>query len=512
MIILRPYQEQAIEGLREGFKAGHIRQVLSASTGAGKSVIMLEMVRSAVEKNSKIIFICERRNLIEQFSRHLDSEGIDHGIIMAGHWRYRPRALVQVATAQTLERMSEWPEFSVAFVDELHASMRKSIVRMIESNPTLKVVGATATPFHKLIGKYFTNVVSAPPMVELVRVGNLVPFRVFVSHEINTVGLKVVAGEWQKDELEVRGRQIVGDIVTDYLKLSGDVFGRKSKTICFSCGIAHGEELVTKFNEVGVNAIQLASGVDEEFKKDVLEEFSRPNSEIDMLISVDMLSRGFDQTDIEHVILARPLKKSFSQHVQMIGRGARSHDGKTLCVVQDHCNNWLRFANEWEEFFHNGVTELSDGVDQKPKKEPTQKEKDAAKCPKCTALWPSNSDTCVNCGYVRIKTSKVTAAPGEMFELSASGKREKYSSEFKEQWYQGLIAVIRRSGKNENRAYHLYKQKFNIAPAWQKIAGSVNSLAAMDAAAYLKRANIAYYKQSKKLPPIKTLEQIRGSA
>lgn len=131
---------------------------------------------------------------------------------------------------------------------------------------------------------------------------------------------------------------------------------------------------------------------------------------------------------------------------------------------------------------------MSDGVDQKPKKEPTKKEKDAAKCPKCTALWPSNSDTCVNCGYVRIKTSQVTAAPGEMLELSASGKREKYSIEYKEQWYQGLISVIRLSGKNENRAYHLYKEKFKVAPAWQKIPGSINSLAAMDAADLLEKS------------------------
>ena len=85
-----------------------------------------------------------------------------------------------------------------------------------------------------------------------------------------------------------------------------------------------------------------------------------------------------------------------------------------------------------------------------------------------------------------------------MFELSASGKREKYSSEYKEQWYQGLISVIRLSGKNENRAYHLYKEKFKVAPAWQKIPGFVNSLAAMDAAAYMKRANIAYAKKSRR--------------
>lgn len=490
---LRPYQNSAIDGLREGFRAGHVRQILSASTGAGKSVIMMDMVRNAVEKGSRTIFICERRNLVDQFSAHLDRAGIEHGILMAGHWRFKPEAMVQVASAQTLERMESWPAFSIAFIDEIHATMRKSVVNMIESRPALKIVGATATPFHPLIAKHFTNVVSAPPMSELVDMGNLVPFRVFIAHEIDTDGVKLVAGEWQKDELETRGRQIVGDIVMDYVRLSSEVFGRKSKAICFSCGIAHGAELAQGFADVGVNAVQLASGVDEDFKAEVLREFSKVESSIDVLISVDMLSRGFDQTDIEHVILARPLKKSFSQHVQMIGRGARSHEGKSLCVVQDNAGNWLRFADDWEEFFSNGVSALVGKADSKPKKEPSKKEKEAAKCPKCGSVWPGRSDTCLHCGHTRVRANDVSALPGELVELK-TGKKDKYTSEYKENWYRGMIGLLRQRGKNENRAYHLYREKFGIDPAWKKEAGTITQ----DVVSYLQRANIAFAKSAKK--------------
>jgi superfamily II DNA or RNA helicase len=491
---LRPYQTQAIDDLRQGFRAGHIRQILSASTGAGKSVVMLDMVRNAVEKGSRTIFICERRNLVEQFSAHLDRAEVEHGILMAGHWRFRPGAMVQVASAQTLERMESLPAFSIAFIDEIHASMRKSVVKMIETRPSLKVVGATATPFHPLLAKYFTNVVSAPSMAALVEMGNLVPFRTFVAHEIDTTGVKVVAGEWQKDELETRGRQIVGDIVMDYVKLSQDVFGRKSKAICFSCGIAHGAELMQNFLDVGVNAVQLASGVDEDFKTEVLREFSKADSNIDILISVDMLSRGFDQTDIEHVILARPLKKSFSQHVQMIGRGARPHEGKTFCLIQDHAGNALRFADDWDEFYHNGAAALVGKADAKPKKEPTQKEKEAAKCPKCGSLWPSRADVCLNCGHTRVRQNDVSALPGELFELKAGSKKEKFSSEYKESWYYGMLELLRTSGKNENRAYHLYREKFGVDPAWKKSYGVVTA----DVVGYLQRANIAFAKSKKR--------------
>lgn len=490
---LRPYQTAAIDGLRDGFRAGHVRQILSASTGAGKSVIMMDMVRHAVEKGSRTIFICERRNLVEQFSAHLDRSGIDHGILMAGHWRFRPYSMVQVASAQTLERMDSWPAFSVAFIDEVHATMRKSVVTMIEKRPTLKIVGATATPFHPLIAKHFTNVVSAPPMAELVGMGNLVPFRVFIAHEIDTEGVKVVAGEWQKDELETRGRRIVGDIVSDYLRLSHEVFGRNSKAICFSCGIAHGAELVQAFAESGINAVQLASGVDEDFKADVLREFSKVESAIDVLISVDMLSRGFDQTDIEHVILARPLKKSFSQHVQMIGRGARSHDGKKLCVIQDNAGNWLRFADDWDEFYRNGAAGLVGNADAKPKKEPSKKEKERAKCSKCGSLW-AGGDMCLHCGHVRVRVNDVSAIPGQMLEFKAAEKKEKFSSEYKKDWYHGMIALLRSRGKNDNRAYFLYQEKFGIKPCWNKESGTITQ----DVVNYLTKANIAFSKSARK--------------
>ena len=388
--------------------------------------------------------------------------------MMAGHSSKNNKSLVQVASVQTLEKCDSWPDIDIVFLDELHVLMRKSVINMIETRPTLRIVGATATPFNPLIAKYFTNVVSVVTMKELIDLENLVPFRIFVAHEIDTKGVKVLAGDWQRDELEQRGQQIVGDIVSDYLKLSMDVFGGFRKTICFSCGIAHGAELVSKFAEAGVNAVQLASGVDDEYKKEVLADFAKPESGIDMLISVDMLARGYDQTDIEHVILARPLKKSFSQHVQMVGRGARSHDGKEICVIQDHTGNWLRFLNDWNELYHNGVTELNSEADKKSRKEPTDKQKDAAKCPKCGCIWPGRSDICAHCGHVRQRKNDAENMPGEMIELTGSEKPEKFSSEMKESWYQMMLGYCRKHNKKEGSAYFWYQAKFKVQPNWKK--------------------------------------------
>lgn len=495
---LRPYQESSKDALREGIRSGHVRQVLCASTGAGKSIVMLSMIQNAVEKGSKVLFICERRILVAQFSMHLDRAGIGHGVMMAGTWRHRPQELVQVASAQTIEKMESLPIFDICFIDEIHACMRKSIINLIKTRPNMKIIGATATPFNPKLAEHFSNIVNVVTMKELIAEGHLVPFRVFMAHEVNTDGVKLVAGEFKADDLEGRARQITGDVVSDYIRIANEIHGEQRKAICFSCGVAHGAELAQKFNEAGVNAVQISYKDDDEYKADVLKEFAKPETAIKVLISSDILERGFDQSDIDIVILGKPVKKSFSKFVQMIGRGARPHPDKSFVTIIDHGSNWLRFSEEWESLFHDGVQVLSGAPDAKPKREPTELEKKRAKCGRCGAVWPGNSDICANCGNVRTRRNEVVAVPGEMLELTGAPKKEKYSSEFKEQWYHGLIAHLRATGKNENRAYHLYREKFKVDPAWKKVAGSQLTPAAMDARNYLQRANIAFAKSAKR--------------
>lgn len=493
-MILRPYQNNSIEALRNGFRENHIRQILCAATGAGKSVIALSMIESAQLKNSRVLFICERRILVEQFSAHLDTLKLEHGVLMASHWRFRPQYPIQVASAQTLEKMESLPKFDIIFIDEAHAAMRKSVIDMFARFPTTRVIGLTATPFSPKLSPHFTNVVNVITMRELVDDGHLVPFRVFAAKEIDTDGLKTAFdGEFEREGMETRARQITGDVVSDYIRLSTEIYGELRKGIVFTSGIAHGTDLAQKFNEAGVNAVQISSNDDDEYKAEVLKDFKRADSEIKLVLSSEILERGFDQSDIDFVILAKAIKKSFSKYVQMIGRGARPHPGKGFCVIQDHGSNWLRHLSNWESLYSEGVHELSSDPDKKDKKEPTPKEREAAKCHKCGAIWPGNSDTCAHCGATRIRQNNVTVVPGEMKELT-SAKADKYSSEYKEKFYQGMIGLFRSQGKNEGRAFFLYKEKFGIEPTWKKQAVEPS----IEVANYVRSRNIAYAKSMKR--------------
>lgn len=475
---LRGYQVESIEGLRDGFRNNHKRQVLAASTGAGKSVIAIHLIKSAIDKGCRVVFACDRRVLVSQFSRHLFDAGISHGVEMANHPMYRPYEKAQVCSLQTLEAKSSFPQCDLLIIDEIHACMRKKLLEHAERNPDLKIIGLTATPFHPRLKDYFSSVVNVVTMGDLVDQKMLVPFRVFAATEINTKNVKIVAGEWKKDELENEGLKIVGDVVGDYIKISQQVWGGEyKKTICFSAGVAHGAELVKRFAEHGLNFVQISYKDDEEYKSEVLRDFSRADTEIHGVISTDILTRGFDQPDVEHIIIAKPLRKSFSQHVQMVGRGARSYHGKTFCVIQDNSGNWLRFRDDWDELYTHGVKTLDNGKDKTPKKEPSEKEKKDSRCPQCRMIWAGKADICPCCGFVRTRRSKIEEIAGEMQEITngKSEKKEKYSGEFKKSFYWQLLQYAFERNYKDGWAYHNYKEKFGVYPNFEKRREPVGS-------------------------------------
>ena len=80
-------------------------------------------------------------------------------MIQANHWRARPWEHIQVVSAQTLARR-ELPYIPRLLVwDECHA-MYQSVLDYCK-NESIKVIGLTATPFTKGMGKVFTNVVNS---------------------------------------------------------------------------------------------------------------------------------------------------------------------------------------------------------------------------------------------------------------------------------------------------------------------------------------------------------------
>lgn len=429
----------------------------------------LSLLLAAANKGNRAAMILDRRILVDQTSARLDKYGIEHGVLMAGHWRWRPHENIQICSAQTLEKCEYLPDLDLIIVDEAHTV--RAHTKNIINNLGLRAIGLTASPFTKGLGSLYQNIVSDVTTGNLVDTGALVPLKVFVAKEIDMTGAKKVAGEWSQSEATKRGIQITGDIVSEWVSKTFAFFGKPEKTIVFCAGVAHGEDLQRRFNECGYNFVSISYRDDEQYKRDVIDEFAKPDTSITGLIATDVLTKGFDCPDVKIGISARPFSKSFSSHVQQMGRVMRSSPGKSFALWLDHAGNFLRFKDDWDDLYANGVSALDDGKE-KPKKELTDKEKEAAKCPKCYALWPPKSDTCSNCGHVRQRQNDVQVQAGELVELhgQTTKKDEKYSAVYKESFYQQLLKYAAERGYKDGWAYHFYVNHFKVQPRWEKTA------------------------------------------
>ena len=350
MLKLRDYQDAALDMLREAFKDGHKAILLYLATGGGKTEIAIAMLEACRVKGTRAAMLLDRIVLCDQTSQRLDKYKIDHGVLQSGHWRYRPHELIQVCSAQTIEKRGSFPGLSLLIIDEAHNS-RASTLEFIKNNPHVKVIGLTATPFTKGLGATYSHVVSPITTKKLVDAGSLVPLRVFVAKEIDMEGAKKVAGEWSQDEVTSRGKKITGDIVAEWVKKTHEIFGKPEKTIVFCAGVDHGIDLQQKFQEQGYNFVSISYRDDNDFKRDIIDDFNKPDSDIVGLIATDILTKGFDSPAVRIGVSARPFSKSLSSHIQQMGRVMRTYPGKTFGV-------WLCLAKGSKVLTHIGLVPI----------------------------------------------------------------------------------------------------------------------------------------------------------
>ena len=286
----RPFQATAHEKLREGRASGNRCQMLMAPTGAGKTYLGLRAISEALKKARRAMFVCDRRTLIGQTSETADRYGLDyHSVFMADHWRKNSAPFI-IASAQTLARRN-WPEVDVIIVDEAHTQLSTWVNHIQQTQAS--VIGLSATPFSRGLGKLFSNIVNAATMSQLVEEGILTPLRVMSCTPTNMKGAATVGGEWTDEAASERGLQIVGDVVSEWIK-----YADNRKTIVFGSTIKHCDELCRQFREAGVTAATFTTNTTEAERKVLLEDYRQPDSILRVLISVEALAKGFDVPDV----------------------------------------------------------------------------------------------------------------------------------------------------------------------------------------------------------------------
>ena len=454
----REFQQAAHESLRQGFRDGHKNQLIMAPTGAGKTYLGHRIAHEALVKGRKVTFLCDRTTLINQTSKAADAYGLAaHGIVQANHWRRNTEMPYQIASAQTLAKRGYWPESDVIIIDEAHTQL-KVWTEFIQTTKAA-CIGLSATPFSPGLGKLFTNLINATTMHDLTQSGVLVPMRVFSCKRADMTGAATSGGEWTDSAAEARGMEIIGDVVTEWVK-----FGENRKTIVFGATIKHCREMARQFLDAGVMAAVFTSETTAPERELLLKEYSKRDSTLRVLISVEALAKGFDVPDVGCVVDCRPLRKSLSTAIQMWGRGLRSSPdtGKKDCLLLDHSGNITRFAEDYTGIFFDGLDALDMGekLDKAIRKEPEDFE--AKGCPSCG--FKPFAKRCMSCGFEKQEAALVEAVPGEMQEVMLGKK--KLADDHSHLWAQLCTYARAHSApeKQAGRAWHLFQKIIGSPP------------------------------------------------
>lgn len=486
----REFQTTAHERLREGRKAGHKNQLIMAPTGAGKSYLGLRIAHEALIRGRRVIFVCDRTTLIDQTSAAADQYGLmAHGIIQAQHWRYRPELPFQIASAQTLQNRG-WPRADVVIIDEAHTQLAVWTEHIMKCSAS--VVGLSATPFSSGLGNLFSNLICATTMDELTRAGVLVPLRVYSCTKPDMAGAATnSSGEWTDKAAEQRGMEVVGDVVAEWTK-----YAENRKTIVFASTILHCEELCRQFNEAGVMAAVFTSKTETAEREQLLAEYRMPESPLKVLVSVEALAKGFDVPTVGCVVDCRPLRRSLSTFMQMVGRGLRSsrETGKVDCILLDHSGNILRFLEDYTRIYYAGLDTLDAGAKLDKSTRAEAPEYEQRGCPACG--FKPFTKRCIACGHEHQPPAMVPVEAGEMREVMLGKK--KLADDTQHLWAQLCTYAAAHSApdKQRGRAASLYK---DMTGAWPpndfKFDADANTPVTPNVMGKIRSKNIAFSKR-----------------
>ena len=486
LLDLRPYQQNAFDQARDLIKQGKRRVLIVAPTGSGKTVLATALMEMTVAKGNRATFVVDRLSLINQTSEMFDSYGICHGVVQSQHPRFRLYEKVQVCSVQTLAKRG-WPESQVDVFDEAHVLHACHKRRMADGESI--VIGLTATPFTRGLAKYFDAVINVTTTRKLIDEGWLSKYRIFSCAEPDMAGVRVKStGEWDDHDASDRAQKIVGDVVGEYLN-HGD--GRKF--ICSAVDTKHVDELARQFREAGIEVATYTYLDGDDDRDRTVREFRKPDSGIRGLVTVTAASRGFDVPDVSCIIMARPLRKSLAEHIQLFGRGLRIAEGKDDCLVLDHAGNCARFYDACETFFDAGQSELDDGS-KRTRKAAEKKPREPVKCPQCRALH-APAPKCPCCGHEYPRKAAIQHVDGALFELDGSKRNRADDWPDKVRWAAMLKGYARDHGYADGWFAHKYRERYAVWPNDPRVRGVEPMTPDSQVSGWVRSRMIAYAKR-----------------
>lgn len=336
---LRPYQREAIGGICDALRECD-STLLCLPTGCGKTVVFAAASKMA---SKRVMVIAHREELITQGASKIhavtgERPSIEKAELYSNERTMFPTKCV-VASVQTLNarmgdgrRMDRFDpdDFSLLIIDEAHhavATSYQNVIRHFQQNPSLKLLGVTATPDRTdeiALKEVFESVAYEYSLLDATKDGWLVPVRSMPARilDLDFSGVRDVAGDFHQGELssimEQEGN--LHGVADETVRRMGD-----RKVLVFCVSVAQSELLAEIFDRHRPGCARFISGeTDPEERRQLLRDYEAGRFQI--LCNCMVATEGFDCPGIGMVVVARPTK-SRSLYAQMVGRGTRPLPG-----------------------------------------------------------------------------------------------------------------------------------------------------------------------------------------
>lgn len=345
----RSYQTACFDAIRNSFSRGLKRVIVVLATGLGKTVIFVLIAMMVRAKQGRVLILVNRDVLADQSAQELVENGM-HPSIERGADKASPMSDLVVGSIQTMSgaRLKKWNRDHFKFIvcDECQGSAASTFKAVLDHFEVAFHLGVTATPNRhdrKGLWSGYEEIVFEMPLKQRIESdGTITPGGIeegwlcdLVFREIPvpiTLDDRIATCKKLSEAEEAGEYGLESHLQRIFEACAPDHTARKSLDFFPNCTSSFAA--AEAFRRHGINArhIEGPGGPNGMTKRDIAETLEWfKNEKVATLCNAELLSVGYNQPDINMIVLAR-LIKSETAYLQKIGRGTRTIAEVDLCV------------------------------------------------------------------------------------------------------------------------------------------------------------------------------------